>query len=96
MRSTMWAWAATCAMIAIAQSARAQEPAAKPVLSEPTLSADGQLVAFASGGDIWEVPASGGIAHLIVTGPAAEGRPLYSPDGRRLAFTSTQIGRAHV
>ena len=80
-----WAWPAC-----------AQDVPEKPVLAEPSLSADGQLVAFASGGDIWEAPASGGVAHLIVTGPAAEGRPLYSPDGRRLAFTSTRGGSANI
>ena len=87
--------AASCA-VAWAWPAAAQEPAGKPVLAEPSLSADGQLVAFASGGDIWEAPANGGVAHLIVTGPAAEGRPLYSPDGRQLAFTSTRGGSANI
>jgi Tol biopolymer transport system component/C-terminal processing protease CtpA/Prc len=92
----MWVWVAAAATMAIAQSALAQEPGEKPVLSEPSLSADGQLVAFVSGGDIWEAPASGGVAHLVVTGPATEGRPLYSPDGRKLAFTSTRGGSANI
>ena len=96
MRSRMWVWAAAAATMAIAQSALAQEPGEKPVLSEPSLSADGQLVAFVSGGDIWEAPASGGVAHLVVTGPATEGRPLYSPDGGKLAFTSTRGGSANI
>jgi tricorn protease len=96
MRRTDWLGAAASAGMAWAQPAFAQEPAEKPVLAEPSLSADGQLVAFASGGDIWEAPASGGVAHLIVTGPASEGRPLYSPDGKRLAFTSTRGGSANI
>jgi len=95
MRRMMWLCAASAGM-AIAQPAQAQEPSEKPVLAEPSLSADGQLVAFVSGGDIWEAPASGGVAHILVTGPAAEGRPLYSPDGRKLAFTSTRGGSANV
>lgn len=96
MRPKIYALALGCTMLAAARPALAQPPVETPVLSEPSLSADGQLVAFASGGDIWEAPASGGVAHLIVTGPATEGRPLYSPDGRRLAFTSTRGGSANI
>lgn len=78
-------------------SAAVQAPvAARPSLSEPSLSADGTQIAFVSGGDIWEVAASGGVAHLLVTDAATEGRPLYSPDGRSLAFTSTRGGNANV
>ncbi|MEG3175975.1 S41 family peptidase [Sphingomonas sp. RB3P16] len=69
---------------------------AKPAFAEPTLSPDGALIAFASGGDIWEVAASGGIARPLVTDAATEGRPLYSPDGTRLAFTSTRGGNANL
>src|SRR6476659_536314 len=96
MRRKFYVWALACSALAAAQPALGQEPAEKPVLSEPSLSADGQLVAFASGGDIWEAPANGGVAHLVVTGPATEARPLYSPDGRRLAFTSTRGGSANI
>ena len=59
---------------------------ARPSLSEPSLSPDGSMIAFVSGGDIWEVPAVGGIARLLVTGAATEGRPLYSPDGKTFAY----------
>src|SRR6185436_7042917 len=51
-------------------------------------------IAFVSGGDIWSVPAAGGAARLLVSDPATEARPLYSPDGRHLAFTSTRAGGA--
>src|SRR6185436_272638 len=67
-----------------------------PTLAEPTLSPDGSEIAFVSGGDIWTVPAAGGIASLLVTDPATEGRPLYSPDGRELAFTSNRGGATNV
>lgn len=67
-----------------------------PSLAEPSLSPDGAEIAFASGGDIWTVPAAGGTARLLVTDPATESRPVYSPDGTRLAFQSTRAGPGNI
>ncbi len=64
----------------------------KPSFANPALSPDGKEIAFASGGDIWTVSANGGEAHLLISDPAEESRPLYSPDGTRLAFQSTRTG----
>jgi tricorn protease len=69
---------------------------ALPSLSDPAISPDGKEIAFASGGDIWTVAATGGEAHLLVTNPATESRPLYSPDGTRLAFVSTRTGSGNI
>jgi len=66
------------------------------MLAQPSLSPDGSMIAFASGGDIWEAPAQGGVAHILVSGPADDARPLYSPDGRKLAFNSTRGGSSNV
>jgi Tol biopolymer transport system component len=38
----------------------------------------------------------GGEAHLLVSHPASETRPLYSPDGTRLAFVSTRTGNGDI
>jgi tricorn protease len=67
-----------------------------PSLSDPAISPDGREIAFASGGDIWTVAAAGGEAHLLVTHPATESRPLYSPDGTKLAFVSTRTGAGNI
>ena len=67
-----------------------------PSLSTPAISPDGKELAFASGGDLWTVPAAGGEARLLVTDPADESRPLYSPDGTRLAFVSTRTGAGDI
>ncbi len=64
--------------------------------SEPGISPDGTEIAFASGGDIWTVPASGGDAHLLVSHEATERRPLFSPDGRTVAFMSTRTGGGDI
>ena len=70
--------------------------AARPYFTEPALSPDRSEIAFVSGGDIWTVPAAGGIARLLISHPATESRPLYSPDGRRLAFVSTRTGNGDI
>src|SRR5215469_9326367 len=67
-----------------------------PYLTEPAISPDLSEIAFVSGGDIWTVPTSGGDAHLLVSNPATETRPLYSPDGTRLAFVSTRTGSGDI
>src|SRR5262245_45902692 len=76
--------------------ASAQAPTAVPTFAEPGISPDHAEIAFASGGDIWTVPSAGGVARLLVSNPANESRPLYSPDGRRLAFISTRTGGGDV
>ncbi len=71
-------------------------PAALPIFAEPAISPDRSEIAFASGGDLWTVPATGGEARLLVAHPANELRPLYSPDGRQLAFISTRTGNGDI
>ncbi len=65
-------------------------------LTEPAISPDRREIAFVSGGDVWTVPAGGGTAQLLVSHPATEARPTYSPDGRRLAFTSSRTGNGDI
>jgi Tol biopolymer transport system component len=83
------------ALVLLATVVAAQTPPLA-ALSEPGISPDGREVAFVSGGDIWTVPASGGEARLLVSDPAMEARPLFSPDGRMLAFTSSRTGNGDV
>lgn len=69
---------------------------ARPYFTDPALSPDRKEIAFVSGGDIWTVPAAGGQARLLVTHPATESRPQWSPDGKKLAFTSTRTGNGDL
>ena len=71
-------------------------PAARVPLAEPAISPDASTIVFASGGDLWTVPAVGGEAHLLVSDPATESRPHWSPDGRRVAFVSTRTGNGDI
>ncbi len=65
-------------------------------LTEPALSPDRKEIVFVSGGDIWSVSASGGTASLLVAHPATESRPMFSPDGRKLAFISNRTGNGDI
>src|SRR5262249_39762226 len=67
-----------------------------PYLSEPALCPTRPEIAFISGGDIWIAPAKGGEAHLLVSQPAEESRPLYSPDGTKLAFVSRRTSNGDI
>src|SRR5450755_3410297 len=77
-------------------TARADDGPAIPSFAEPGISPDHSEIAFVSGGDIWTVPSAGGEARLLVSHPATESRPLYSPDGGRLAFMSNRTGNGDL
>ena len=65
-------------------------------MTEPSLSPDRKEIAFVSGGDIWSVPAEGGVARLLVSHAATESKPLFSPDGKYLAFGSNRTGGGDI
>jgi Tol biopolymer transport system component len=72
------------------------QPEPLPYFTEPAISPDRTEVAFVSGGDIWTAPIAGGEARLLVSHPSTEARPLYSPDGKRLAFVSERTGNGDI
>ena len=77
----------------------ADDHAVRPLTAhpgEPAISPDGAEIAFVSGGDIRTVPAKEGEGRLLVSDPATESRPLYSPHGTKLAFTSTRTGNGDI
>ena len=80
----------------IGSIAYADVPAPLPSFAEPAISPDGLEIAFSSGGDIWTVPIVGGEARLLISHPANESRPVYSPDGKSLAFISTRSGNGDI
>ena len=78
------------------QAAVDAAPAPKPSFAQPAISPDGSRIAFVSGGAIWEVPATGGAAHLLVADKGADSRPMFSPKGDKLAFVSDATGDGDI
>jgi tricorn protease len=62
----------------------------------PAPSPDGKQVAFSWQGDLWLAPIAGGVAQRLTVHPAYDFAPIWSPDGKKIAFTSDRHGNDDV
>lgn len=60
------------------------------------VSPDGKTIAFELLGDIYTMPATGGTATRITSGPGFDSQPRWSPDGKRIVFLSDRSGAENV
>ncbi len=60
------------------------------------VSPDGTTLVFDLLGDIYTVPVAGGKATQITNGLALNMRPVWSPDGNKIAFVSDRTGDYHI
>ena len=65
-------------------------------LRYPAISPDGRTIAFNYKGDIYLVAAKGGKARLLVSHEAYDYSPIWSPDGKQIAFASDRHGNFDI
>ena len=80
----------TCILLASSGLASAQEPIR--FARTPDISPDGKLITFSYQGDIYTCETIGGTARAVTSHPAHDINPIFSPDGRQIAFSSNRHG----
>ena len=62
----------------------------------PAPSPDGERLAFSYHGDIWRVPISGGRAIRLTVHEKYDRNPVWSPNGKEIAFSSNRFGNDDI
>ncbi|HEX9427187.1 MAG TPA: hypothetical protein VGA64_05315, partial [Candidatus Polarisedimenticolia bacterium] len=86
--------AALLTLLSLSSAGRAAETPPDGFYRYPTIARG--MIVFAAEGDLWKVPASGGVALRLTAYEGEEKFPQISPDGRSIAFTAQYEGNDDV
>ena len=65
-------------------------------LRYPSISPDGKSIAFSYKGDLYVVDSQGGEARQLTMNPSYDYSPVWSPDGKWIAFASDRYGNFDI
>ncbi len=69
---------------------------AQQLLRFPAINNNGSLISFSYQGDIWTVPTTGGKATRLTIHEGYEANPIFSPDGKSIAFSGARFGNNDI
>ncbi|WP_460894119.1 S41 family peptidase [Rufibacter soli] len=93
MKKRFLAALAICCASSLGLSAQTQTPL---WMTTPAISPDGQTIVFSYKGDLYRVAAAGGTATPLTMHEGYEYMPVWSPDGKQLAYASDRHGNFDV
>ena len=100
MKKTMMKWIRTAMMVAVMAGSSVQASASQAFtplwLRDVMVSPDGQQVLFCYKGDIYKVSTKGGTAVQLTTHDSYECSPVWSVDGKQIAFASDRHGNLDI
>lgn len=83
-------------MAMVCAASQAASDGAPLWLRNTAISPDGNTIAFTFRGDIYTVPYTGGQATRLTTVDAYDSSPVWSPDGKQIAFSSNRNGSTDI
>ena len=96
LRFAPWLGVAAFLLLLFAPAQRALTADRALWLRYPAISPDGKTIAFEYRGNLWKVPADGGVATPLTVGESYNSMPVWSPDGSKIAFASDRNGNLDV